>query len=163
MFFSFLHLVYCCIRSFDDIEDFPNFLDELEEDYDPDVDFIDALEDVPSHDDAFPDHETSVDDSDPFNPEQNEAGVSGILLKGAAFAGVSRLLASGILAKSFSGLGYRFDDTGDNDLLLDVFMDLGDDFSSSIRSMGAQAAQESSQNLVAAPIPTGVESTSTAA
>jgi hypothetical protein len=115
-----------------------------------------------SHDDVFPDLATSDDDSDPFNPEENESGISGMLLKGAAFAGVSRILASGVLAKSFSGLGNRFD-TGDDDLILDMSMDLGDDFNSSIRSMGSQAAQESSKNLVAAPVPTGVESTTTTA
>ncbi len=142
------------------VEFFPDGADE----YSPDDDDISqSMDDLLGGNESIPDLATSDADLDPFNPEENEAGVSGILLKGAAFAGVSRLLASGILAKSFSGLGNRFDDTGDDDLLLDMSMDLGDDFTSSIRSMGAQAAQESSQNLLAAPIPTGVESTSTAA
>jgi hypothetical protein len=144
--------------SFDDIKDFPNFLDELE-DYDPDVDFIDALEDVPFHDDEFPDLAPSDDDSDPSKPELKESGVSGVVLKGAAFAGASGLLASGLLAKPFSNIRNMFDDTGDDDLILDMSMDIGDDFNSSLRSMGDQALQESSRNLMTAPLPTGAEST----
>jgi hypothetical protein len=158
LFFSFfLFLSFVVVAeyragalSFGDIKDFPNFLDELEG-YDPDVDFIEALEDDPFHDDEFPDL--------PSKPELNESGVSRVLLKGAAFAGVSGLLASGLLAKPFSNIRNMFDDTGDDDLILDMSMDMGDDFNTSLRSMGNQAVQESARNLIAAPIPGGAEST----
>jgi hypothetical protein len=122
--------------SFDD-QDFPNFLDG----YDPDVAFIDALENVPFQDDEFPDLS---------QPDLNESGVSGVLLKRAAFAG-----ASGVLAKPFSSSRNIFDDTGNDDLILDMSMDNGVDFNTSSRSK----VQESSRNLISAPIPTGAGST----
>lgn len=139
---------------FDGIKDFPNFLEDLE-DYDPDVDFIDYLEDVPFHRNEFPD----LTPSDPSKPGFNESGVSGVLLKGAAFGRMSGLLASGLLEKPFSSIRNIFEDTGDDDLILDMSMDLGDDFNASLRSMGSQGLQDSSRNLMTAHIPTGAEST----
>jgi hypothetical protein len=150
LFLLLLHTNRVGLLSFDDIKEFPHFLDELE-DYDPDVDFIDALEDVPFHDDEFPDL--------PSKPELNESGIPGVLLKGAAFAGVSELLTSGLLAKPFSSIRNMFDDTGDDDLIFDMSVDMEDDFNTSLRSVGNQAVQESAQNLMAAPIPAGAEST----
>jgi hypothetical protein len=69
------------------------------------------------------------------------------------------LSAPGLWTKPFSSIRNMFDDTGNDDLILDMSMDTGDDFNTSSRSMANQAVQESSRNLISAPIPTGAGST----
>lgn len=143
--------------SFDDVKDFPNYMDRMEDFDTEDMDFLDALEgDLPLFDEDFPDlASSSGDDSDPSKPDQKEPGAidaTGVM------TGVGLAAVSGLLVKSLSGLRSSFN-SGDNDLTAVVDMDDIQNTSMRMLADSSFRGMESSRNLAGAYVPTGAETT----
>jgi hypothetical protein len=168
---------------FDDVKDFPSYMDRLEDFDSEDAAFLDALEDgLPLSDDDFPD---LAEDGLHFSGEELGASTSRVTFADIDFpdlasssgeesdpsqpeqkqsemtdqakgvmAGAGLAAMPGLLLKSLSGLNW-FDSDGD----LTAVVDMDDIQNASVRSL--QAVTESSRNVVGgAYVPTrGSEST----